>query len=89
MKGLCDSILFYNPIDYFIKIWDKYCTLFVEGNALEDQCASKPCQNGGECIQIKYRRYKCDCQGTRYYGKHCEQGKQICDVNIEVQSEIS
>ena len=88
MKGLYENILFHNRL--FDKLYDiKYCTLFVEGNALEDQCASKPCQNGGECIQIKYRRYKCDCQGTRFYGKHCEQGKQICDVNIEVQSDIS
>ena len=88
MKGLYENILFHKNVD--VRFWNAGAfTLFVEGNALEDQCASKPCQNGGECIQIKYRRYKCDCQGTRYYGKHCEQGKQICDINIEVQSEIS
>ena len=48
---------------------------FIAGQALEDQCSDKPCQNGGECIQIKYGRFKCDCQGTKYYGEHCEKGK--------------
>jgi len=42
------------------------------GKAFEDQCSAKPCKNGGECIQIKYGRYKCDCQGTKYYGENCE-----------------
>ena len=46
------------------------------GQALEDQCSKKPCQNGGECIQVKYGRYKCDCQGTKHYGNHCEIGNK-------------
>ena len=42
------------------------------GQALEDQCSKKACQNGGECIQVKYGRYKCDSQGTKHYSNHCE-----------------
>ena len=49
--------------------------LYVAGKAFEDQCLSKPCKNGGECIQIKYGRYKCDCQGTKHHGENCESGK--------------
>ena len=46
----------------------------VAGEALEDQCSKKPCQNGGECIQARFGRYKCDCQGTKHFGEHCEKG---------------
>ena len=59
------------------------------GQALEDQCSKKPCQNGGECIQIKYGRYKCDCQGTKHYGNHCEIGNKG-NMKIKIQfSELS
>ena len=57
---------------------------FIAGQALEDQCSKKPCQNGGECIQIKYGRYKCDCQGTKYHGEHCEMGN-IIHLKIKIQ----
>ena len=56
----------------------------IAGQALEDQCSKKPCQNGGECIQIKYGRYKCDCQGTKYHGEHCEMGNNI-HLKIKIQ----
>ena len=56
----------------------------IAGQALEDQCSKKPCQNGGECIQIKYGRYKCDCQGTKYHGEHCEMGN-IIHLKIKIQ----
>ena len=47
---------------------------FIAGQALEDQCSKKPCKNGGECIQVRFGRYKCDCQGTKHYGSHCDDG---------------
>ena len=46
----------------------------IAGQALEDQCSKKPCKNGGECIQVRFGRYKCDCQGTKHYGEHCDDG---------------
>ena len=54
--------------------WILSFTSNIAGQALEDQCSKKPCKNGGECIQVRFGRYKCDCQGTKHYGEHCDDG---------------
>eukprot|EP00093_Oithona_nana_P004411 04411.XXX_102913_101662_1 [CDS] Oithona nana genome sequencing. len=41
-------------------------------NAKLDPCLSNPCLNRGECIQLRFGRYKCECTGTNYYGDSCE-----------------
>lgn len=34
---------------------------------------SKPCLNGGSCLQISSDPgFKCRCEGTGYYGPHCD-----------------
>ena len=34
---------------------------------------SKPCMNGGSCLQISSEPgFKCRCEGTGYYGSHCD-----------------
>ena len=39
-----------------------------------DDCASKPCQPNGRCID-GVNNYTCKCD-PGYTGKHCEKGKQ-------------
>ena len=39
-----------------------------------DPCLSNPCLNRGECIQLRYGQYKCECTGTNFYGEKCEKG---------------
>ena len=39
-----------------------------------DPCLSNPCFNRGECIQLRFGRYKCECTGTNFYGQKCEKG---------------
>ena len=40
-----------------------------------DPCLSNPCLNRGECIQLRYGRYKCECAGTNFYGDKCQKGE--------------
>jgi len=37
-----------------------------------DPCLSNPCLNRGECIQLRFGRYKCECTGTNFYGEKCQ-----------------
>lgn len=37
-----------------------------------DACDPNPCQNLGHCIQLKYGRFRCECVGTGFYGKTCQ-----------------
>ena len=32
-----------------------------------DPCLSNPCLNRGECIQLRYGRYKCECAGKFFW----------------------
>ena len=41
-----------------------------------DPCLSNPCLNRGECIQLRFGRYKCECTGTNFFGDKCQKGKQ-------------
>ena len=46
------------------------------GKALTaDPCQSRPCQNRGECLQLRYGRFRCECTGTGFYGDNCETGE--------------
>lgn len=36
-----------------------------------DDCRSRPCRNGGECVD-GVNSYTCDCSGTEYEGDNCE-----------------
>ena len=38
-------------------------------------CLSNPCHNQGTCMQGRFGRYRCMCQGTGYYGPHCQLGR--------------
>lgn len=38
---------------------------------ISSMCFPNPCRNGGQCLQT-WRAYSCDCEGTFYYGAHCE-----------------
>ena len=40
-----------------------------------DECASRPCQNGGTCYD-ELKKYRCECD-ERYTGINCERGKYI------------
>ncbi|XP_077861932.1 slit homolog 1 protein-like [Saccoglossus kowalevskii] len=40
-----------------------------------DVCEPSSCQNNGICLQLKNQEYICQCSGTGYYGKHCENSK--------------
>lgn len=40
--------------------------------ALDPCLPLSPCQNRGECIQLRFGRYRCECTGTNHYGDHCE-----------------
>ena len=48
----------------------------LESKVEVDPCLSKPCLNRGECIQLKYGRYKCECTGTNFYGENCQKSKK-------------
>ncbi|XP_070552641.1 delta-like protein 4 [Ptychodera flava] len=37
-----------------------------------DVCESNPCKNGGLCLQLSHKEYRCQCSGTGFYGKHCQ-----------------
>ena len=54
-----------------------------------DPCLSNPCLNRGECIQLRFGRYKCECTGTNFYGEKCQKGKRKhrVIVNVEFQAE--
>ena len=50
--------------------------LNLAGRALsDDPCRSSPCLNGGECIQLRFGRFRCECTGTGNYGDTCEKGQ--------------
>ena len=49
--------------------------LFLEGSSGKDVCSTSPCSNSGQCIQLKYGGYRCDCTGTGYYGDYCQKSK--------------
>ena len=40
-----------------------------------DPCSPSPCLNGGECIQLRFGRFRCECAGTDYFGESCENGE--------------
>lgn len=46
----------------------------VSGGVDLDPCLSNPCLNRGECIQLRFGRYKCECTGTNFTGEKCEKG---------------
>ncbi|XP_023336933.1 protein crumbs [Eurytemora carolleeae] len=37
-----------------------------------DMCLRKPCKNNGVCVQLKYGGYRCECTGTKFFGRTCE-----------------
>ena len=39
-----------------------------------DECASKPCKNGGKC-ENKPGGYRCTCVGGWFTGKNCDEGR--------------
>ena len=41
-----------------------------------DECASAPCQNGGECID-EYLAFSCNCVGTKHTGDWCQEPLHI------------
>ena len=45
------------------------------GSRGADVCSTAPCSHGGQCIQLKYGGYRCDCTGTGYYGQYCSKSK--------------
>ena len=52
-----------------------------------------PCQNGGTCISVESKGYRCLCS-TQYIGSHCEMLKEdtmstnVTDVESESSGEI-
>ncbi|XP_066294741.1 angiopoietin-1 receptor-like [Branchiostoma lanceolatum] len=46
---------------------------------VRDYCVSKPCQNGGTCVN-RDDGYSCNCT-TRHVGKHCETLRDSCNPN--------
>ncbi|XP_014666929.1 PREDICTED: protein crumbs homolog 2-like [Priapulus caudatus] len=44
-------------------------------DAIENPCNTERCKNDGFCVQSSQVKhgYKCDCSGTGFYGRHCEQ----------------
>ena len=57
------------------------------GKALTaDPCQSRPCQNRGECLQLRYGRFRCECTGTGFYGDNCETGEFTSKCTILVTS---
>uniref|UniRef100_A0A1I8JA97 Cubilin n=1 Tax=Macrostomum lignano TaxID=282301 RepID=A0A1I8JA97_9PLAT len=45
-----------------------------------DDCASRPCQHGGRCID-GVRSYTCDCSATDFYGSNCQSRIDDCASN--------
>ncbi|XP_071951421.1 uncharacterized protein [Antedon mediterranea] len=37
-----------------------------------DVCAENPCKHGGQCMQLNNKQYRCMCEGSHYYCKHCQ-----------------
>ena len=54
-----------------------------------DPCLSNPCLNRGECIQLRFGRYKCECTGTNFYGEKCQKGKRKHRVIVNVEFQES
>eukprot|EP00092_Neocalanus_flemingeri_P021401 GFUD01023202.1.p1 GENE.GFUD01023202.1~~GFUD01023202.1.p1 ORF type:complete len:133 (+),score=19.74 GFUD01023202.1:37-435(+) len=52
-----------------------------------DVCSSTPCSNNGQCIQLKYGGYRCECAGTQHYGQYCQKGCSdlLTDENFPVE----
>ena len=88
-KGI-HRFLYPSPTYHF-----KYLTFaFAGGRGLNvelDPCLSNPCLNRGECIQLRFGRYKCECTGTNFYGEKCQKGKRKhrVIVNVEFQAKIT
>lgn len=40
-----------------------------------DPCLSKPCKNGGTCINEGYNTFECKC-APGYVGETCEEGNR-------------
>ena len=47
----------------------------IAGSRGADVCSTAPCSHGGQCIQLKYGGYRCDCTGTGYHGQYCSKSK--------------
>lgn len=47
-----------------------------------DECSSRPCSNGGTCID-RVNRYICHCR-TGYTGKICEKGNYSAHNFLEI-----
>lgn len=45
-----------------------------------DVCLSRPCVNGGTCVQPGVNVYTCACPAG-YYGYNCESQYQACSSN--------
>ena len=37
-------------------------------------CKPNPCQSGGKCTDLGFKKFTCDCSGTGYIGSTCGQG---------------
>ncbi|XP_026462238.1 delta-like protein 4 [Ctenocephalides felis] len=49
------------------------CQKALKGRRSDICSRTQPCRNSGSCIQISLDPgYKCRCDGTGYYGTHCE-----------------
>jgi hypothetical protein len=46
---------------------------------LENPCASQPCLNGGQCLQVDVSSYQCQCL-SGFDGKNCELDARVCQT---------
>ena len=61
-----------------VDVMDNNCEIDV------NECASNPCENGGECVDKK-DGYECDCEDSDapgYVGDHCKYRRGNCDPDL-------
>ena len=49
--------------------------------AVQDECASAPCQNGGVCVD-EYLAFSCNCVGTNHTGNQCQEPKHMGESSL-------
>ena len=84
----CSSFIFEDIAHaFFIKDFQIHVVnptlLFILGTQCEvniDECEPKPCQNGGECVDL-INNYECICDDTGFMGAHCEINIDECESN--------
>uniref|UniRef100_A0A8C4WSY1 Coagulation factor VII n=1 Tax=Eptatretus burgeri TaxID=7764 RepID=A0A8C4WSY1_EPTBU len=86
-RGLTEYLEEMRPGSLERECHEEHCTVEEAREVLKDldktvntdDCASQPCQNGGQCLDM-IREYSCTCT-EQWQGRNCEKRKKTCEFD--------